>query len=172
MLCLPAEALESVSSIFLFWFFESLDVFPKAERKRISPCRKLNLWKWWKRNTGLRSPSKKIIFIEQEEEATEKKKKKKLLYACAIVELIFPIVCVRKTFPSVGAQFGFVYTKWPNVSRTAINESARCVWEYCKKKDCILTGHENCIGFYFRIEQKEPPNNNGERERKSFFMVI
>lgn len=41
-----------------------------------------------------------------------------------------------------------------------------------KKIVYILTGHENCIGFYFRIEQKEPPNNNGEREKKSFFMVI
>lgn len=74
------------------------------------------------------------------------------------------LLCVR-------AQFHFVYTKWPNVSRTAINESARCVWEYCKKKIVyILTGHENCIGLYFRIEQKEPPNNNAIEI--IFFMVI
>lgn len=91
--------------------------------------------------------------------------------------------CMRvcKPCPSVCAQFHSVYTREPNVSRTASHESARCVWEYCKGKKkrkekrflyfpslrCIHTHGGMKTVYVSEYEQKEAPKQ--QKARKALF---
>lgn len=118
-----------LESVFIYFFFllvfqVFLDSFRyffilQNEKRNSVFVLNCNLWKRWERNTGLhrRKCEEKSIFNEEEERNFFMRAQSS---SCVSVSAWTRLKCVC-------AQFHFKYTKWPNVSRTAINESARCV---------------------------------------------